>query len=122
MIDELNQYRPITNDIEILKKQCEIIYACKFLSGLNSQLKPLSWQLLAGEGRFSLCRILSQLSQASESSTTTFDASSVEGFTLVFSTGRGNTSRGHGGMSFRGGLFIKGRVFCRDQYNSRKCT
>ena len=51
MIDELNQYRPITNDIEILKKQCEIIYACKFLSGLNSQLKPLSWQLLAGEGR-----------------------------------------------------------------------
>jgi len=38
MIDELNQYHPIANDIKILKKQQEELYVCKFHSGsvLNS--------------------------------------------------------------------------------------
>ena len=33
IIDELNQYHPVTNDIEVLKKQREKLYICKFLSG-----------------------------------------------------------------------------------------
>jgi len=41
MIDKLNQYHPVTNDIEVLKKQRGELYVCKFLSGLSSQLKPL---------------------------------------------------------------------------------
>jgi len=36
---------------------------------------------------------------------------------------RGNTSRDHGGMSFRSrDLFTRGWVFGRGQDNSRKCT
>ena len=31
--NELNQYHPVTNDIEVLKKQREKLYICKFLSG-----------------------------------------------------------------------------------------
>ena len=58
MIDELNQYDPVTNDIKVLKKQHEELYVCKFLSELSSQLKPLRGQLLADEGD-SLCKILS---------------------------------------------------------------
>ena len=37
MIDELNQYDPVTNDIEDLKK-CEDIYVYKFLSRLSLHL------------------------------------------------------------------------------------
>ena len=48
MINKLNQYHPVTNDIEVLKKQHEK-HVYKFLSGLNSRLKPLREQLLARE-------------------------------------------------------------------------
>jgi len=50
MIDELNQYQSVTNDIEVLKMQHEELYLCKFILRLNSQLKPLLGHLLAGEG------------------------------------------------------------------------
>ena len=42
----------------------------------------------------------SRLSQALESSISTSDPSPVEGSTLIFSTSRGNTFRGHSCMSF----------------------
>jgi len=58
IIDELNQYHPVTNDNEVLRKQGEELYVHKFLSGLSFQLKPLRRQLLVGEWGFSLCRIL----------------------------------------------------------------
>ena len=65
-----------------------------------------------GERRLSLsAEYILTLSQDSESSTT-FDLSPVEGSVLVFSTGRGNTSRDRGGMSFCDrGISTRGRVF-----------
>jgi len=59
MIDKLNRYHPVTNDIEVIKKQLDELYIFKFLSELSSQLKSLRGHLLAGEEGFSLCRILS---------------------------------------------------------------
>ena len=87
MIDELNQYHPVINDIKVLKKQREELYVCKFLPGLSSQLKPLQGQLLAGEEdslSLSLQNTFSWLSQPSESFTVTSNPSPVEGSVLFF--------------------------------------
>ena len=121
MINKLNQYHPVTNDIEVLKKQREELNVCKSFLGFSSQLKPLREQLLAGVGVFLMQNIFSRLSYASESSTTTFDPALIERFVLVFSTCRGNTSRGCDDISFCGhDLSTRGRVFDRGQDNFRK--
>jgi len=115
MLDELHQYL-VTNDIKVLKKLPEKLYVCKFLSRLNSQLKPLRGQLLAGEGGpLSAKYFLTTISDL-EYFTATFDPSQIEVSTLIFSTVLGNTSRVHGGMSFRDhGLSTGGRFFGRGQ-------
>ena len=41
MIDALNQYHPLTTDLETVRRQCEELYVCKFLSELSTTLQPL---------------------------------------------------------------------------------
>ena len=77
MIDELNQYHLVTNNIKVLKKQREEFICLSF--GAQFSTQALRGRLLAGEvGISSLQNTFTQLSQASESSTT-FDPYLVEG-------------------------------------------
>ena len=48
-MDEINQYHPVTSDIEVLKKQREEFYVSKFLSRLHSNLQAIKSNILASD-------------------------------------------------------------------------
>ena len=49
-MDELDQYHPLTTDIEVLKQQWEKFYVSKFLSSLQSNFQSVRSQILATDG------------------------------------------------------------------------
>ena len=144
LMDELNQYHPVTNDIDVLKKQREEFYVSKFLSGLHSNLQSVKSQILAGDGSIpSLSNVYSRVVRVTTKSSSSSKPIGKENSALVTSMGhrgafrgRGNfpsNTRGRGGRGFgnstpvftgnrgRGGSSGRGRGFGRGR-GSLYCT
>ncbi|XP_059653399.1 uncharacterized protein LOC132300375 isoform X2 [Cornus florida] len=105
LLDELNQYHPLTTDLEVLKRQREEFYVSIFLAGLDPNLQSIRDHILAGGGGLpSLGNIFARLlrvSQPSHGTSTVKENSAmmIPSVTPQFSKSRGHPSsnRGYGG-------------------------
>ncbi|XP_059657703.1 uncharacterized protein LOC132304155 [Cornus florida] len=69
LLDELNQYHPLTTNPDVLKRQREEFSVSIFLAGLHPNLHNIRDQILAGDGGLpSLGNIYSRLLRVSEQS------------------------------------------------------
>ena len=84
MIDELNQYYPVTNDIEVLKKQREDYMFVNFFQGLVLYSNQFEATYKQEKGRFPLCRILFMTISGFRIFYSNFNLSLVEKSALIF--------------------------------------
>ena len=132
-MDEINQYHPLTSNIEFLKQRREEFYVSKFLSGLHSNLQAVKANILAGDGsipsldnvysrvlraRLRLLRLLAEIILHFVTSSGPRGSFRGRGYSPSYSRGHGgrgssapviSSSRGRGGYSPHGRGFGLGR-------------
>ena len=100
LIDELTQYHPVTNDVDIIKKQREEFYVSKFLAGLHPTLHSVKSHILAGDGSVpSLSNVYSRILRVTTESSTVSETPGKDNFALATSTGNRGAFRGRGTFS-----------------------
>ena len=100
-MDELNQYHPLTNDIEVLKQQREEFYVSKFLSGLHSNLQSVWFQILAMDGSIpSLSSVYARLLRVTSDSLSISETNSKDNSAFVSSLAPRGAFRGRSAPSY----------------------